>query len=77
MRERIRRWLFPGLTLVFSVAVALFWVALRVNYSGISKFLGADTNRSFLIMNLPLMVCAAAWVGVGLALLGMARWPRR
>ena len=77
MRERIRRWLFPGLTLVFSVAVALFWVALRVNYSGISKFLGADTNQSFLIMNLPLMVCAAAWVGVGLALMGMARWPRR
>ena len=77
MREKCGRWLFPGLTLVFSVAVALFWVALRVNYSGISKFLGADTNQSFLIMNLPLMVCAAAWVGVGLALLGMLRWPRR
>lgn len=77
MREKCRRWLFPGLTLVFSVAVSLFWVALRVNYSGISKFLGADTNQSFLIMNLPLMVCAAAWVGVGLALLGMLRWPRR
>ena len=77
MREKCRRWLFPGLTLVLSVAVSLFWVALRVNYSGISKFLGADTNQSFLIMNLPLMVCAAAWVGVGLALLGMLRWPRR
>lgn len=77
MREKCRRWLFPGLNLVFSVAVALFWVALRVNYSGISKFLGADTNQSFLIMNLPLMVCAAAWVGVGLALAGMLRWPRR
>ena len=76
MREKCGRWLFPGLTLVFSVAVSLFWVALRVNYSGISKFLGADTNQSFLIMNLPLMVCAAAWVGVGLALLGMLRWPR-
>lgn len=77
MREKCGRWLFPGLTLVFSVAVSLFWVSLRVNYSGISKFLGADTNQSFLIMNLPLMVCAAAWVGVGLALLGMLRWPRR
>ena len=77
MRERIKRWLFPGLTLVFSVAVALFWVALRVNYSGISKFLGADTNQSFLIMNLPLMVCAAAWVGVALAIMGMLRWPLR
>ena len=77
MREKCGRWLFPGLTLVLSVAVSLFWVALRVNYSGISKFLGADTNQSFLIMNLPLMVCAAAWVGVGLALLGMLRWPRR
>lgn len=77
MREKCRRWLFPGLTLVFSVAVALFWVALRVNYSGISKFLGADTNQSFLIMYLPLMVCAAAWVGVGLALGGMLHWPRR
>lgn len=77
MKDKIRRWLFPGLTLVFSVTVALFWVALRVNYSGISKFLGADTNQSFLIMNLPVMLCAAAWVGVGLALTGMLRWPRR
>lgn len=77
MRDRLRRWLVPGITLVFSVVVALFWVALRINYSGISKFLGADTNQSFLIMNLPLMICAAAWVGVGLALLGMRRWPFR
>lgn len=34
----------------------LFWFALRVNWSGISKFLGADKNQSFLILQLPFIV---------------------
>lgn len=61
-----------GLTLVIS----LFWVALRINYSGISKFLGADTNQSFLILNLPVMVCAASWLGFLFSLLGLAHRKR-
>lgn len=39
--------------LISQSAVLLFWLALRVNYAGISKQLGADTNQSFLILYLP------------------------
>lgn len=75
--HRFKRYLFPGLSFGLNLLTALFWVALRVNYSGISKFLGADTNPTFLIMNLPLMVAAAAWVSCALALWGLAGWDRR
>ena len=71
------KYLFPGFTFGLTLIAALFWVALRVNYSGISKFLGADTNPTFLVMNLPLMVCALAWLGFGLAVLGFAGWKKR
>ena len=75
--HQFKRYLFPGLSFGLNLLTALFWVALRVNYSGISKFLGADTNPTFLIMNLPLMVAAAAWVSCALALWGLAGWERR
>ncbi len=71
MLQRYKKYIFPIFSLLLSVLSALFWVALRVNYSGISKFLGADTNQSFLIMNLPLLVCIAAWIGAALSLFGL------
>ena len=74
--KKIRQYLFPALSFALSLVSALFWVALRINHSGISKFLGADTNQSFLIMNLPVMVCAAAWLGVILAFAGLL-WRRK
>ncbi len=46
----------------WSLLVALFWLALRVNWSGISKALGADKNQSFFVMQLPLLVCILLWV---------------
>ncbi len=76
MLQKHKKHLFPVFSFLLSLISALFWVALRVNYSGISKFLGADTNPSFWVMNLPLMVCAAAWVGVVLALVGLAAQKR-
>ncbi len=72
MWQKCKKYAFPVAGLCLSLLSALFWVALRVNYSGISKFLGADTNQSFLIMNLPVIVCVAAWIGVAFALLGLA-----
>lgn len=42
---------------LWSLCNALFWLALRVNWAGISKFLGADKNPSFLVMESPLLVC--------------------
>ncbi len=69
--KRFSKKLLSWFTFALTLVSALFWVALRVNYSGISKFLGADNNQGFLIMNLPLMVCGLAWVGFGLAVLGL------
>ena len=61
--NKVKKYGFPVAAFLLSLTTALFWVALRVNHSGISKFLGADTNQSFLIMNLPVMVCVLAWLG--------------
>ena len=69
--KKWKTYLFPGISFLLSLLSALFWVALRVNYSGISKFLGADTNPSFLVMNLPLFVVGLAWIGFILALAGL------
>lgn len=68
---------FPAVTCLLTLLTSLFWVALRVNYSGISKFLGADTNPSFLVMNLPIMVCILSWIGVALAVAGLLVWKRK
>ncbi len=77
MLKKAKKHIFPVASFAIALLSALFWVALRVNYSGISKFLGADDNQSFLIMNLPVMVCVAAWIGAAFALFGLAakkRW---
>ncbi len=71
MFKKIRPYLFPVLGCILTLLSSLFWVALRINHSGISKFLGADTNQSFLIMNLPVMVCVLAWLGFILCFLGL------
>ena len=77
MAQKIRKYLLPGVSFVLTLLSGLFWVALRVNYSGISKFLGADTNQSFLIMNLPVMVCVLAWIGFALSVPGVILWEKR
>ncbi len=71
MIQKIKKYALPAASYVLTLLTALFWVALRINHSGISKFLGADTNPSFLIMNLPVMVCVVAWIGVALAVFGL------
>ena len=76
MKEKAKGYGFPGAVFLLTLLDALFWVALRVNYSGISKFLGADTNPSFLVMNLPIMVCVLAWLGFALAVAGIF-FPKR
>ena len=76
MKDRIKKNLFPVCAFGLSLVSALFWVALRINHSGISKFLGADTNPSFLVMNLPVMVTVLAWIGFGFALVGLKVWNR-
>lgn len=77
MKENIKKYWFPVLSFLLTLAVSLFWVALRINHSGISKFLGADNNPSFLIMNLPVMVCVLSWIGCAVALAGWVVWPKK
>ncbi len=75
--KNIKKYLLPVSAFVLTLLSALFWVALRVNHSGISKFLGADTNQSFLIMNLPVMVCILAWLGFVASALGLICWKKK
>lgn len=77
MKERIRKYWFPAVAFLLTLLASLFWVALRINHSGISKFLGADTNPSFLVMNLPVMVTAASWIGFGFAAAGLFCWEKK
>ena len=77
MKDRIKKYWLPVLGFAVSLVAALFWVALRINHSGISKFLGADTNPSFLVMNLPVMVTVLAWIGCGFAVAGLKAWDKK
>lgn len=77
MKEKIKKYWFPVCAFLLSLVTALFWVALRINHSGISKFLGADTNPSFLVMNLPVIVCVVAWIGCALAAVGLFFWGKK
>ena len=77
MKNKIKAYWFPATSFFLGLVISLFWVALRVNHSGISKFLGADNNPSFLIMNLPVMVCVLSWIGCALALAGWILWPKK
>ena len=77
MKNQWKKYLFPVVNFALTLLAALFWVALRINYSGISKFLGADTNPSFLVMNLPVMLCVLAWIGFALAAVGLVLWHKK
>ena len=77
MKEKVKKYALPAGGFALSLLFALFWVALRINHSGISKFLGADNNQSFLIMHLPVMVCVVAWIGCALSLWGIVCWQKR
>ncbi len=68
------------LACVYSLTVALFWLALRVNWSGISKALGADKAQTFWIMQLPLLVCILLFLTAAFSLFALwrlsgKRWP--
>ncbi|MDO4940534.1 MAG: metallophosphoesterase [Erysipelotrichaceae bacterium] len=61
----------------YSLVIALFFVALRINYAGISKFLGADTNQSFIVMYLPIIVCILLWLIFVYSLYGIYKYPEK
>lgn len=56
MLKFFKKNLLAVIACAYSLVVALFWLALRVNWSGISKALGADKNPTFFVMETPLGV---------------------
>lgn len=71
-----KNWL-AVLATAYSLLCALMWLAMRVNWSGISKVLGADTNQSFIIMEAPLIFCILMWVAFAFAFVSMLVWHRK
>lgn len=64
-------------TAAYSLIVALFWLALRVNWSGISSFLGASKNPTFLVMQAPLLFCIFLWLAFVLSVVSLLAWNRK
>lgn len=71
-----KNWL-SVLATAYSLLCALMWLAMRVNWSGISKALGADTNPSFFVMETPLIFCILMWLAFGFAFVSMLVWHRK
>ena len=65
MPETIKKRLWGGICSVWALIVALFWFAMRVIWSGISKVvsevLGSKEPSAF-VLNLPLYICIFLWL---------------
>lgn len=73
IKQLKKHWL-AVLSVALSLVVALFWLALRVNWSGISKTFGADKNRSFFVMETPLIFCVLMFLAVIFAMVATYVW---
>ena len=79
--QKLKKHWLAILSVALSLIVALFWLALRVNWSGISKTFGADKNRSFFVMETPLMFCILMFLAAIFAIVatflwsGKRKWP--
>lgn len=72
--EKIKKHWLAILSVGVSLVVALFWLALRVNWSGISKAFGADKNQSFFIMETPLIFCILMFLSAIFAIVALFVW---
>ena len=71
-----KNWL-SVLATAYSLLCALMWLAMRINWSGISKALGADTNPSFFVMETPLIFCILMWLTFGFSFVSMLVWKKK
>ena len=81
MLEAAKKRLWSGLCSVWALIVALFWFAMRVIWSGISKVLAGGNEPSSFILNLPLYVSILLWIVLALAIANLVflnhkRWPK-
>ena len=72
--EKLKKHRLAVVSVAASLLVALFWLALRVNWAGISKVFGGDTNDSFFVMHTPLLICVLLWLIVIFALVATYVW---
>ena len=77
MLKFFKKNLLAVIACAYSLVVALFWLALRVNWSGISKALGADKNPTFCVMETPLLVCIFMWRAFVFSAVSLFVWKRK
>ena len=68
--EKIKKNLWSGICVLWALMVALFWFAMRVIWSGISKVLAEATGGSepsAFLLELPLYISIFLWVLLALA----------
>ncbi len=65
MTEKIKKNLWSGICALWSLIVALFWFAMRVIWSGISKVVSeavGESEPSAFMLNLPLYISIFLWI---------------
>ena len=84
MLENLKKNLWSIICVAWALVLSLFWFAMRVIWSGISKviseFVGAKEPSAFML-NLPLYICIFLWLVLAFAvanlvLLRSKLWPR-
>ena len=84
MLEYVKKNIWSSILVVWSLVVALFWFAMRVIWSGISKVLAdafsVDMPDDFLL-NFPLYVSIFLWIVVALSVVSLVlskdkKWPK-
>ena len=84
--KSLRKNLLAVIATAYSLLVALFWLALRINWSGISKALGgdnaggsiaADSAQAFFIMETPLIICVFLWLAFAFMFVSLLVWKRK
>ena len=71
MPETIKKRLWGGICSVWALIIALFWFAMRIIWSGISKVISEvleSGEPSAFVLNLPLYVCIFLWLVFALSI---------
>lgn len=84
MKETVKKYLWSGICALWALIISLFWLAMRVIWSGISKVVseavGEKTPSDFML-NLPLFICIFLWIVFALSVanlifLNSKLWPK-
>lgn len=84
MMDKLKKNLWSSICVFWALIVALFWFAMRVIWSGISKVLSEALGQkapSDFLLNLPLYISVFLWLVLGLAIISLLlgkgkKWPK-